>query len=271
MNPEVLEGADAVIHLAGANVAESWTKQHKKQILDSRIQGTTELIHAMANCTNPPKRLISANAIGYYPDPTTQDLTEESLPGDGFLAEVCKQWQQALYVAPLEKTEISVVRVGLVLAKDSKIIEASAMSYLLTGMVSIVGSKSNRWSWIHIIDLSNLFISLANGDIKSGIYNGVAPGVITQGEFGWTFEKHPVISDSIPKLLNSLKPIAQKINKFYGKFRLVVPKWAIKLLWGERAQIALTNQNVLAKKTIEAGFVFQYPDIEKALTELSNN
>ena len=270
-NPEILEGADAVIHLAGANVAEPWTKAHKNRILQSRIDGTEALVNAIAACIHPPKKLISTSAIGYYPDPCFEILTEESHGSNSFLSNVCQQWEKALYCAPLPLTDISVVRVGLVLATDSKIITASAMSYLLSGTVSIVGSKKNMWSWIHIHDLSNLFISLANGDINFGIYNGVAPVPLEQGNFGLTFERFPVIGQTIPKPVRRLKNIARKINKIWFGFRIIVPSWGIRLLWGERAQIALTNQNVSAQKTIHSGFVFQYPTIELALEALSKN
>ncbi len=270
-NPEVLEDADAVIHLAGANVAEPWTKAHKQRILRSRIDGTTALIEAIAACTHPPKKLISTSAIGYYPDPSFEVLTEESHHSESFLSQVCQEWEKALYHHQLPHTAISVVRVGLVLAKDSKIIQASAMSFLISGTVTIVGSKKNMWSWIHIHDLSKLFISLANGDIKSGIYNGVAPIPVQQGQFGLCFEKYPVIGNTVPKPLRSLKDIARKINKLWFGLRVIVPNWVIKLMWGERAQIALTNQNVSAEKTIQAGFVFQYPNIELALIALSKN
>ena len=272
-NPEILENADAVVHLAGANVARPWTKAYKKEILESRTIGTTALTQACSACSNPPKHIISASGIGYYAESAPNTLTEESSMGDGFLAEVCKGWEESLFNNNTKEIPLSVVRTGLVLSNKSKIVEAAKIQFLLSGMVGSVGNHRSRWSWIHIVDLCNLYIALIDGTLQPGIYNGVAPNPCTQGEFGKAFERHPAFKS--PKYLIYLQLqfwAAKQLNgliRFLGiQKRPIIPEWVIKLAWGERSAIALTNQNVSAKKTLDTGFCYQYPTIESAMDHL---
>ena len=275
-NPEVLENADVVIHLAGANVAKPWTQSYKRNILNSRTVGSKSLMEACSACINPPKHIISASGIGYYPEWVPQTLTEESEAGQGFLADVCKQWEEALSGNNPKQIPVSIVRTGLVLSNKSKIVGAAQAQFLQCGMVGSVGSHSNRWSWIHIEDLCHLYLALAEQRLQSGIYNGVAPNPCTQGEFGDAFERFPAIK--IPLWLPVMRFqffLAKKINgtiRSWGiRKRPIVPEWLIKLAWGERAVIALTNQFVSAQKTLDQGFCYQYPTIEKAMQHLQSH
>ena len=275
-NPEILENADAVVHLAGANVARPWTKAYKKEILESRTIGTTALMQACSSCSNPPKHIISASGIGYYAEAVPHTLTEESKLGNGFLAEVCKVWEESLFNNNTKQIPLSVVRTGLVLSNKSKIVEAAKIQFLLSGMVGSVGNQDNQWSWIHIVDLCNLYIALIEGTLQPGIYNGVAPNPCTQGEFGKAYEQHPTFKS--PKYLIYLQLqfwIAKRLN---GLIRLlgiqkrpIIPEWVIKLAWGERSVIALTNQYVSAQKTLSQGFCYQYPTIDSAMQHLQGH
>ena len=275
-NPEILENADAVVHLAGANVAKPWTKAYKKEILESRTIGTTALMQACSACSNPPKHIISASGIGYYAESVPDTLTEESSLGDGFLAEVCKVWEESLFNNNTKEIPLSVVRTGLVLSNKSKIVEAAKIQFLLSGMVGSVGSHINRWSWIHIVDLCNLYIALIDGTLQPGMYNGVAPNPCTQGEFGKAYERHPAFKS--PKYLIYLQLqfwAAKQLNgliRFLGiQKRPIIPEWVIKLAWGERSVIALTNQYVSAQKTLSQGFCYQYPTIDLAMQHLQGH
>lgn len=275
-NPEILENVDVVVHLAGANVAKPWTKAYKKEILESRAHGTEALMQACSLCTNPPKHIISASGIGYYPEWVPQTLTEESTAGEGFLAEVCKIWEERLFKNNPKQLALSVVRTGLVLSNKSKIVNAAQAQFLLSGMVGSVGYHSNRWSWIHIVDLCNQYIALIEGRLQPGIYNGVAPNPCTQGEFGDTFERFPAVNIPVWLPIWRLQLfLAKKLNgliRFLGiRKRLIVPAWLIKWAWGERSVIALTNQYVSAKKTLDQGFCYQYPTIESALQHLQGH
>ena len=272
-NPEILENADAVVHLAGANVARPWTKAYKKEILESRSLGTTELMHACSACSNPPKHIISASGIGYYAESAPDTLTEESSLGDGFLAEVCKVWELSLFNNNTKQIPLSVVRTGLVLSNKSKIFEAAKMQFSQTGMVGTVGSLTNRWSWIHLDDLCSIYIELVKGTMAPGIYNAVAPHPCSQKVFASAFEDFATLR-KIHKspFAKFLWRIACNINEILHKLsiksRPILPAFIIKLAWGERSVIALTNQNVSAQKTLDTGFCYQYPTIESAMENL---
>lgn len=238
--------------------------------------GTTELMRVCNACVNPPKHIISASGIGYYQEWVPQTLTEESGAGDGFLAHVCKVWEESLFRNNPKQIPLSVVRTGLVLSNKSKIVNAAQTQFLVCGMVGSVGSHSNRWSWVHIVDLCNQYIALIEGTLQPGIYNGVAPNPCTQGEFGDAYERFPAVN--LPLWLPIWRLeffLAKKLNgliRFLGiRKRPIVPEWIIKLLWGERSVIALTNQYVSAQKTLDQGFCYQYPTIESAMQHLQGH
>jgi NAD dependent epimerase/dehydratase family enzyme len=192
------------------------------------------------------------------------------------LAHVCKVWEESLFRNNPKQIPLSVVRTGLVLSNKSKIVNAAQTQFLVCGMVGSVGSHSNRWSWVHIVDLCNQYIALIEGTLQPGIYNGVAPNPCTQGEFGDAYERFPAVN--LPLWLPIWRLeffLAKKLNgliRFLGiRKRQIVPEWIIKLLWGERSVIALTNQYVSAQKTLDQGFCYQYPTIESAMQHLQGH
>ncbi len=280
-NPEVLEGAEAVIHLAGANVGLPWTKQHKSDILSSRVEGTKDLVRCLKDCKNPPKRIISASAIGYYPDPYPTTISEETEKGAGFLSDVCSAWEQE--IQPLKGImDVYAIRIGLVLSNRSKLLQASYFQYVLSGMVGSTGSGNNVWSWIHIQDLAKIFIESSLGNIPSGIYNGVSPQVSLQKEVGIAVEKYPLNLAGGSTMMQGLQLLGNFLNGVWrslrwlsgGKslhIRPVIPGFIMRIAWGDRSVLALTNQRVSSKKLIDAGFTFQYPTIEQAIQHLSNH
>jgi uncharacterized protein (TIGR01777 family) len=272
-NCEVLENADAVIHLAGANVAKPWTKSYKKEILESRTLGTKALMDAVAACIQPPKHIISASGIGYYPEGGSNLLTEDSASGDAFLSQVCRSWEQSLFNNNPKGLSISVVRTGLALSNQSKIVGAARVQFMLSGMVGSVGCPANRWSWIHLEDLCHIYLALLEGKLFPGIYNGVAPTPCAQGEFGLAYERYPSLN--LPKYLIYAQVqwwLAKRLNGMIRglgiRKRPVVPRFLIKCLWGERSVIALTDQFVSAQKLLDQGFCYQYPTIDKAMQHL---
>jgi uncharacterized protein (TIGR01777 family) len=272
-NPEILENTDAVVHLAGANVGNSWTKKYKKEILNSRKLGTEALMKACADCQTPPKHIISASGIGFYHENTNQLLNETSASGNTFLAEVCKIWEQGIFEHKIPSAVASCLRTGIVISNHSKVFGVSKLQFQLFGMVGSVGSPNNLWSWIHIDDLCSTYLALIKGTMSPGIYNAVAPHPCTQKAAGIAFEKfapHRELKKSNITALLWLIPCA--INKMLQALRItarpVLPAFLIKLAWGERSAIALTNQNVSAKKTLDTGFCYQYPTIESAMNHL---
>ncbi len=275
-NSEILENADVVIHLAGANVAKPWTKSYKKVILTSRTEGTKALMEACAACNEPPKHIISAGGIGYYPEGLETTLMEESAAGEGFLAEVCQAWERSSLLNNPKHIPISILRTGLVLSNKSKIVGAARAQFFGSAMVGSVGSHNNRWSWIHIEDLCLQYLALAEGKLRPGIYNGVAPTPCTQKEFGDAFERFPAMT--LPWWLTYARFqfwLAKKANRTIRRMgirkRPIVPRWLIQLIWGERAVIALTDQYVSAQKTLDQGFCYQYPTIDEAMQHLQHH
>ncbi|MCX6177448.1 MAG: DUF1731 domain-containing protein [Bacteroidetes bacterium] len=272
-NPEILENADAVVHLAGANVGSSWTKKYKIEILNSRKLGTDSLMKACADCQIPPKHIISASGIGFYPENTHQLLNETSESGNTFLAEVCKIWEQEIFEHKIPGAVASCLRTGIVISNNSKVFSVSQLQFQIFGMVGSVGSPNNLWSWIHINDLCSMYLALIKGTISPGIYNAVAPHPCTQKAAGIAFEKFaPQRELKKSNITALLWRIPCAFNKMLKALRItarpVLPAFLIKLAWGERSAIALTNQNVSAKKTLDTGFCYQYPTIESAMDHL---
>ena len=280
-NPEVLEGAEAVIHLAGANVGLPWSKQHKSEILSSRVNGTKDLVRCLKECKNPPKRIVSASAIGYYPDPNSSTITENTEKGTGFLSDVCSVWEQETH--PLKEImEVYTIRIGLVLSNRSKLLQASYYQYVLSGMVGSTGSGNNVWSWIHIQDLTRTFIESSLGNIPSGIYNGVSPHVSFQKDVGLAVEQYPLNLAGQSTVMKGLQVFGNLLNGVWrslrwlsgGKslhIRPIIPGFIMRIAWGERSVLALTNQRVSSQKLLDAGFTFQYPTIQQAIQHLSKN
>jgi hypothetical protein len=251
VNLNGFQDADVLIHLAGANIAKPWTTKHKEDIFSSRVRGTELLVEELLGQNVNIKHFISTSATGYYPDPG-MELSETSAAGTGFLSEVCKGWEKPL--ERLKKTHIqsSVVRTGLVLSNQAGVFPTLTMT-LKMGVVPSTGSKNNIWSWIHIHDLVNIYADLAEGKIQPGIYNGVAPHPTTQGKLIQAIFKFA----SFPK--KRFNPVAISPN---------VPAWFLKLVMGERSQIALTSQQVRTHHLIESGFTFRFNQIEEAVSEL---
>ncbi len=251
VNLNGFQDADVLIHLAGANIAKPWTKKHKEDIFSSRVRGTELLVEEILAQNINIKHFISTSAIGFYPDPG-MGLTETSAAGTGFLSDVCTGWEKPL--DRLKKTHIqsSIVRTGLVLSNEAGVFPTLNMT-LKMGIVPSTGSKENMWSWIHIFDLIQIYADLAEGKIQPGVYNGVAPNPTTQGILIQEIFKNA----TFPK--KRINPISISPN---------IPAWFLKLIMGERSQIALTSQQVHTQRLIETGFRFRFNQIGEAVSDL---
>jgi len=237
-----LENLDAVIHLAGENVAdERWTEEKKRRIRESRSNGTRILVDALKNLKNPPKSFIAASAIGFYGNRGDEILTEESLAGEGFFPEVCKAWETESFKAK-SFARVVCLRIGIVLSRDGGALAKMATPFKL-GVGGKVGSGKQWMSWIAFDDLQSLIIfSLTNGEMH-GAYNATAPNPATNEEF----------TSALGRVLN--RPT------FFS-----VPAFALTLLFGEMGEILLLNGcRVLPNRTLESGFVFEFPTLEAAL------
>jgi len=237
-----LEGVDAVVHLAGENIFGLWTKTKKKRILQSRRQGTELLSEALGKLQRIPPVLISASAVGYYGNRGDQVLTEDSGSGGGFLAEVCRLWEEA--TGPAEKAGIRTVhlRIGMVLSAKAGALALMRVPFGL-GLGGCVGSGDQYISWIHIKDLVRIMESVMLDDSFEGPVNAVAPAPVTNRTF----------TKTLGKVLN-------RPTIFW------VPGPLLRLTLGQMGkELLLWGQQVVPEKLRNGPFQFHFPELEVAL------
>src|SRR5664279_4725759 len=185
LDPEKLAGADAIVHLAGKNVAGRWTEKFKQEVLESRVQGTQTLAKAAAESyrkCGQPRIFISASGISYYGNRGDELLTEESSPGEGFLAEVSQHWEAATVPASQAGVRVVNLRIGVVLAHDGGALKPMLLPFRL-GLGGRIGSGKQFWSWIAFEDVIGVALFALHNDSLRGPVNTVAPGAVRNKEF----------------------------------------------------------------------------------------
>jgi hypothetical protein len=240
-----LNGKDAVIHLAGANVfGKRWSAKYKRIILESRKNATRNLVSAISGIKNKPGVFISSSAIGYYGNQGSQIITEDSPAGNDFLAHVCKVWEKEASLVEKSGVRRVSIRTGIVLST-----EEGALKKMLPAFRLFAGGplgNGNQWvPWIHLDDLIQIYLfSLDNNKISGGV-NASSPNPVTMNEF----------SKTLGKVLHrpSLFP---------------VPEFVLKFAVGEGAQPILSSQRVIPKKLLDNSFQFKYNHLEPALSSL---
>ncbi|WP_027124527.1 TIGR01777 family oxidoreductase [Gelidibacter mesophilus] len=237
------QGVDAIINLAGASIAKRWTKSYKKTIIESRVQSLSCLKNALSKVEDHHiTQIVSASAIGFYPDSFTKYYEESCTPASPtFLGEVTTVWENAVDEFSDLGLFVSKVRIGLVL-DDKEGALPQMVKPIKLGLGSAFGSGDQWQSWIHIYDLSGIFVHLIQNELE-GIYNGVAPNPITNTE----------LTKAIAKTLN--KPL----------FMPNIPKFTMKLALGEMHILLFESQRVSSKKIEESVFDFTYSNIHPAL------
>lgn len=247
MDASVLEGCDVLVHLAGESIAEGrWNSEKKKRIRNSRVNSTALLARTIASMDQKPKAFVVASAIGYYGNRGDSVLTEESAPGEGFLADVCREWEAA--ADPAREADIRTVhvRTGIVLAKEGGALKAMLTPFKL-GVAGDMGDGRQYWSWISLNDISRMFQFAVENDSVVGPINGTAPNPCTNHTFTKTLGK--VLS----------RPTI-----------LPMPAFAARLVLGEMAEaLILSSARVIPHKPTELGFAFNHPELEEALKSLN--
>jgi uncharacterized protein (TIGR01777 family) len=238
-----LEGADAAIHLAGEPVAQRWSEDVKRRIRDSRIRGTSHLVQALSKLLRRPAVLVSASATGYYGDRGDEVLTESSPPGTGFLPEVCVEWERQAHQAEALGVRTVAVRTGIVLGREGGAL-AQMLPAFRMGAGAKLGSGKQWMSWIHVDDLIELYVFAVRGDLR-GPANGTAPNPVRNSEF--------------------TKALGETLHR---PAFVTAPEFALKLLFGEMADILLASQRVLPDVAQSAGFRFAHPVLAEALADL---
>jgi uncharacterized protein (TIGR01777 family) len=243
IDPNSLENADAVIHLAGENIgAGRWTAKRKKRIRESRVTGTKFLAETVASLKNPPKVFITSSAIGFYGNRGDEILTEDSPAGKGFLTEVCQAWEEAS--EPAKKAGIRVVhlRTGIVLSANGGALPKMVLPTLM-GAGGVIGTGRQWMSWITLEDLVGIFNYAIHHPALSGPVNATAPVSVTNEDF---------------------TPILGMILKRPTFFPL--PGFVVKLLFGEMGEaLLLEGQRVTPDRLTREGFEFLYPNLWSAL------
>jgi hypothetical protein len=233
---------DAVVHLAGENIAQRWTPAAKARIRSSRVDATRLLCEALVTLPQPPRVLVCASATGYYGDRGDEVLGEQSGPGTGFLAEVCQAWELA--AEPAWRCGIRVVhlRLGVVLARHGGALAKMLPAFRL-GLGGQLDTGQQCWSWIVLEDLLRVIeLALAESNL-SGAVNAVSPAPVTNAEFTCA--------------------LARAVRR---SALLAMPAMAVKLLFGEMGREALlASARVRPARLIESSFAFRFPELDAAL------
>jgi len=246
IDPVGLEGLDAAVHLAGENLAEGrWTAEKKARIRDSRVRGTQLLCAALAGLEQPPQVLIGASAIGYYGDRGEETLTEESEPGSGFLADVCREWEAATEPATQRGIRVVNLRFGMVLSATGGAL-ATMLPPFRKGVGGVLGNGKQFMSWIALDDVVGVIYHALLTPSLQGPVNAVSP--------------HPVTNRQFTRILGKVlrRPTL-----------LALPAFAARLAFGEMADaLLLASARVEPTRLLETGFAFRYPELEGALRHL---
>ena len=241
-----LDGVDAVVHLAGENVAGGrWTAARKARIRDSRVAGTRQLAAALAALPQPPKTLIAASAIGFYGDRGDERLDEAAAPGADFLADVCQQWEAA--AAPARDAGMRVVhlRIGIVLTPAGGALERMLTPFRM-GVGGVIGSGRHYMSWVALDDVLGGILHALRADSLTGPVNLAAPHPVTNAEF----------TKTLGRVLR--RPTF-----------LPLPAFGARLAFGEMADALLLSSARVEPARLRAdGFEFAYPNLEAALRHL---
>jgi uncharacterized protein (TIGR01777 family) len=239
-----IENLDAIIHLAGENIAGRWTDEKKRRLMDSRVLGTRNIVETIYKLAAKPKVLINASATGIYGDRDDEIMTEESAAGDTFLAEIGKNWEAEAVVAENFGVRLVLLRTGIVLAKDG-----GALAQMLTpfkfGLGGTIGSGKQWMSWIALEDVVRIVNFALENENLNGAINVVAPNPATNKDF----------TDALGSVVH--RPTF-----------LPLPAFAVNLAFGEMGDaLLLDSTRVVPKKLEDAGFTFNYPDLKAALEQ----
>jgi uncharacterized protein len=246
LDPALLAGIDAVVHLAGeAIAARRWSDEQKARILESRLKGTRLLAEAMAGLSTPPRTLLSASAIGYYGDRGEQILGEESAPGQGFLPEVCQAWEAATEPAARQGIRVVCLRFGIILSPAGGAL-AKMLPPFKMGAGGILGSGRQYMSWISLDDALGAILQTLEITPLRGPVNVVAPHPVTNAQFTKTLGRVLIRPTIFP-----------------------MPAFAARLVFGEMADaLLLSSTRVEPNRLIASNYTFRHGELEPALRHL---
>jgi uncharacterized protein (TIGR01777 family) len=237
-----VSGFDAVIHLAGESIVGRWNPKKKAAIRNSRVLGTRHLAEALAKAKQGPRVLVSASAVGYYGDRGEEILQEDSPPGQGFLPDVCREWEAATEAASRVGIRVVHVRIAMVLSPKGGALAAMVTPFRL-GVGGRIGSGQQWMGWIDVRDLAAAFVFVMENDSIAGAVNGASPNGVRNAEF--------------------TKTLASVLSR---PAILPLPAFVARLVLGEMAdELILASQHVTPNRLTSSGFRFQYADLAASL------
>ena len=246
---DIAAECDAVVNLAGENLFNHrWNDQFKALMADSRLQTTAHVVEALARKPRredgSPKVLVNASAIGIYGPHGDEELTEESPPASDFLANLCVQWENAARAVEASGVRCALIRIGVVLAKEGGALKQLWTPFSL-GMGGPVGDGRQWMSWIHHEDMIGILLLALDNNEAAGPLNGVAPNPVTNRDFATAFGKALHRPSFMP-----------------------TPRFVLRAMLGESADVVTTGQRVLPKKALALGYDFKFPTIDAALSDI---
>jgi uncharacterized protein (TIGR01777 family) len=242
-----LDGAAAMVNLTGKSINRRHTPENKREIIESRVNSVRALGKAIALCAQPPGSFVQASAVGIYGNSGSRWCDEETPPGNDFMAEVCRQWEEAFDAVVAPATRKTVLRVGITLGPDGGFLQVlnRLTRWFLGGQVS---SGKQYISWIHVDDLTRMFMQAIERAEIAGVYNATAPHPVTNGE-----------------LMQELR------HAWHRPWSPPIPKWAVQTgarLIGIEGSLAFSSQRCAPKHFLGQGFEFKFPEIESALADI---
>ena len=239
-----IDGADAVLNYVGESIGERWSAKRRILIRDSRVNGTRAIVEAIRRSRSRPGILVSASAVGYYGPVEKGDVTESWPRGEGFLADVCGQWEQEAYNAESLGVRVVTTRTGVVLGSGGGALPRMLLPFkLLAG--GPIGTGRQWFPWVHISDLAAIVLFVIKNPALKGPVNVVSPEAVTMKQF----------CSELGKVMHrpSWAP---------------VPGFVLQTLLGEMSSMILTGQKVVAEKLLKAGFEFRFPKLGSALEDV---
>ncbi len=239
------EGVDGVVHLLGEKINQRWTPEAKERIMESRRTGTHNLIGTISALQHKPKVLVSQSAIGYYGDRGEAIVDESTEPGDGFDAEVVREWERAAHEVEPTGVRLAIVRTGHVLDPRGGFLGPQLTPFKL-GVGGPLAGGNQYVSWIHVADEVGILLWALENDKVSGVVNATAPNPVTN------------------------KVFSKALGKALGRPAVVpVPGLTVDLMYGkEFGKVLRGGQRVMPRRALDLGYRFRHPDLEEALADL---
>jgi hypothetical protein len=240
---EKIEGVDALINLAGANILQRWSKAYKKVLYSSRIETTKALVDALSKAVTPPKVFISTSAVGIYKNDGIYDEKSNEL-ADNFLANLCKDWEAEAQKANILGVRTVICRFGIIMGSDGGALQKMLLPFKL-GLGGVIGTGEQAVCFIHIEDLKRFYLHAITKESVTGIHNMTTD--------------FPTTNRGLTKALG---------NALKRPTLLPLPSFILKLMYGEGATVLTQGQTALPTRVIESGFKFKFEKIDEVLEDL---